>query len=77
MNQQAFDAGKAAYQSGDWLGVVSNLLAAKQEGEIAGAVDHMLGNAYMQLGQYDAAAKAYGNALRDAAYGKVDRKSVM
>ena len=71
MNQQAFDAGKAAYQRGDWLGAVTNLGLAKQEGEIAGAIDHMLGNAYMQLGQYDNAAAAYGNALRDAAYGKV------
>ena len=71
MNQQAFEAGKAAYQRGDWLGAVTNLSLATQEGEVAGAVHHMLGNAYMQLGQYDSAATAYGNALRDASYGKV------
>ena len=71
MNQQAFEAGKAAYQRGDWLGAVSNLGLAKQESEVDGAIDHMLGNAYMQLGQFDSAASAYGRALRDTAYGKV------
>ena len=71
MNQQAFESGKAAYQAGDWLGAVSMLSGAKSQGEPAGAVDHLIGNAYMKLGRYDSAADAYASALSDASYGKV------
>ncbi len=70
MNQQAFESGKAAYQSGDWFGAVTQLTAAKQPGEAAGAVDHLIGNAYMKLGQFANAAVAYQSALADASYGK-------
>ena len=71
MNQQAYDAGKAAYQSGDWLKAVASLSDAKEPGEVNGAVDHLIGNAYMKLGRYESAADAYASALSDTAYGKV------
>lgn len=71
MNQQAFESGKAAYQSGDWLGAISLLSASKREGEAVGSVDHLIGNAYMKLGRYDSAADAYASALSDPSYGKV------
>lgn len=71
MNAQAFEAGKKAYQSGDWLAAATYLADAKEAGEAAGAIDHMIGNAYMKLGQFESAAAAYGNALRDVSYGKV------
>ena len=69
MNQQAYESGKRAYQSGDWLGAVTQLAAATAPGEASGEVDHLRGNAYMKLGQFDAAAGAYESALSDAAYG--------
>lgn len=70
MNQQAFESGKRAYQESDWLRAVSLLDGAKQPGEVSGEVDHLRGNAYMKLGQYDAAAQAYESALADASYGR-------
>ena len=70
MNQQAYEFGKIAYQSGDWLGAVAKLGEAKAPGEACGEVDHLLGNAFMKLGQYESAASAYQGAL-------ADRKSVM
>mgnify|MGYP001178179249 CR=1 FL=1 len=70
MNQQAYEAGKAAYQRADWLSAVAKLSQAKQPGEVGGSVDHLLGNAYMKLGQYESAASAYGDALKDSAYGR-------
>lgn len=71
MNQQAYESGKAAYQAGDWLAAVARLSEAKAPGEAAGAVDHLVGNAYMKLGRYDSAADAYASALADPSYGKV------
>ena len=50
MNQQAYEAGKAAYQRADWLSAVAKLSQAKQPGEVGGSVDHLLGNAYMYYG---------------------------
>ena len=70
MNQQAFESGKRAYQSGDWLGAATLLAEAKRPGEVSGEIDHLLGNAYMKLGQFEAAAAAYEGALSDGAYGK-------
>lgn len=70
MNQQAYESGKRAYQNSDWLTSVSYLSQAKRPGEISGEVDHLLGNAYMNLGRYDSAADAYASALRDTSYGK-------
>ena len=70
MNQQAFESGKRAYQGADWLTAVSYLGQAKRPGEISGEVDHLLGNAYMNLGRYDQAASAYASALADTSYGK-------
>ena len=70
MNQQAFESGKAAYQSGDWIQAISLLSGAKSAGEANGSVDHLIGNAYMKLGRYDSAADAYASALSDSAYGK-------
>ena len=71
MNQQAYEAGKAAYQQGDWNGAVALLHQAIDATEANGAAEHMLGNAYMKLGRYAEAADAYGKALADASYGKV------
>ena len=71
MNTQAFEAGKKAYQQGDWFTAATYLSDAKGAGEVAGSIDHMIGNAYMKLGQFDSAAAAYGSALQDASYGKV------
>lgn len=70
MNQQAYESGKRAYQAGDWLGAVTYLGNAKRPDEVAGEVDHLRGNAYMKLGQYDSAAAAYESALADTLYGK-------
>lgn len=70
MNQQAFESGKLAYQSADWIGAVTRLGDAKQPGEVSGEIDHLRGNAYMKLGQFEAAAAAYQDALADASYGK-------
>lgn len=70
MNQQAYESGKRAYQGADWLGAVTSLGQAKLPGEVSGEVDHLRGNAYMKLGQFDNAADAYGQALADVAYGK-------
>ena len=69
MNQQAFDAGKAAYRKGDVLGAIEALEQAKQPGEVSGAVDHLLGNCLMKLGRFSEAATAYGDALQDSSYG--------
>ncbi len=69
MNQQAFDAGKVAYQRGDLSVAVSQLSQAKGPGEVSGAVDHLLGNCLMKLGRYGEAAASYGDALRDPSYG--------
>ena len=41
MNQQAYESGKLAYQSGDWLGAVAKLGEAKAPGEACGEVDHL------------------------------------
>lgn len=71
MNTQAFEAGKKAYQSGDWFAAVTYLADAKDPGTVDGPIDHMIGNAYMKLGQYDSAASSYADALGDGAYGKV------
>lgn len=71
MNQQAYEAGKSAYQQGDWLTAIDRLSQAKNPGEVSGPIDHLVGNSYMKLGQYEAAAAAYESALRDASYGKV------
>lgn len=70
MNQQAYEAGRLAYQNSDWLGAVTQLSGALAPGEANGEACHLLGNAYMKLGQFDAAARAYEGALEDAAYGK-------
>lgn len=69
MNQQAFEAGKAAYRQGDVLGAMEALSQAKQPGEVSGSVDHLLGNCLMKLGRYAEAAACYGDALQDASYG--------
>ena len=63
VNQQAYEAGRHAYQSSDWVGAVTFLSGALGQGEVSGEVSHLLGNAYMKLGQYDAAARAYESAL--------------
>ncbi len=70
MNQQAYESGKLAYQSGDWLGAVTKLGEAKLPGEPGGEIDHLLGNAFMKLGQFDSAATSYRAALADVSYGK-------
>ena len=71
MNQQAFELGKSAYDQGDWFVAISQFDVAKEPGEVNGQIDHLLGNAYMKLGQFDSAASAYKSALADASYGKV------
>lgn len=70
MNQQAFESGKRAYQSGDWLSAATLLGEAKRPGEVSGEIDHLLGNSFMKLGQFDSAAAAYESALSDGSYGK-------
>ncbi len=71
MDQQAFQAGKAAYQNGDFATAQALLAAAVSPGEVCGACDHMRGNALMKMGMYAEAADAYGKALEDTSYGKV------
>lgn len=70
MNQQAYESGKLAYKSGDWFGAVTRLADAAAPGEPSGEIDHLRGNAYMKLGQFDSAARAYEGALGDVSYGK-------
>ena len=70
MDQQAFEAARAAYQNGDWAAVVSAASVVRQPGEVCGASDHLKGNALMKLGRYSDAAEAYADALLDTAYGK-------
>ncbi|HIU23744.1 MAG TPA: tetratricopeptide repeat protein [Candidatus Coprovicinus avistercoris] len=70
MDQQAFDAARAAYQKGDWASVVAYVGQAKRPGEAFGAADHLKGNALMKMGRYEEAAAAYEEALVDTAYGK-------
>ncbi len=69
MNQQLFETGYAAYQSGDWAAAASAFAQAKDAGETLGKLDHLRGNALMKLGRYDEAAEAYGDALNDTSYG--------
>lgn len=71
MNQQTFESGYAAYQARDWAGAADAFLRAKEPGEINGKLDHLRGNALMQMGNYAAAADAYGEALQDQTYGMV------
>ena len=67
MNQQAYEAGKAAYQRGDWNEAAALLHQAIDATESNGAAEHMLGNSLMKLGRYAEAADAYGRALADPA----------
>lgn len=69
MNQQAFEAGKAAYRQGNLTEAMTLLSDAKLPGEVSGSVDHMLGNCLMKMGRYMEAAAAYADALRDPSYG--------
>lgn len=71
MDQQAFQAGKAAYQKGDYATAQALLAAAVSPDEVCGACDHMRGNALMQMGMFAEAADAYGKALEDTSYGRV------
>ncbi|MBR2683757.1 MAG: tetratricopeptide repeat protein [Atopobiaceae bacterium] len=71
MNQQAFEAGKAAYRKGDVLEAIEALQQAKDPGEVNGSVDHLIGNCLMKLGRYNEAAAAYGDAMQDSNYGNV------
>lgn len=71
MNQQAYEMGKSAYQKGEWLLAVTSLETAKEPGVPNGAIDHLIGNAYMKLGRFDDASGAYRSALQDTGYGKV------
>lgn len=70
MNQQTFEAGVAAYQSGDWAGAEAYLSRALGEGEVNGRANHLRGNALMKLGRFDDAAAAYEEALKDGSYGR-------
>ncbi len=71
MDIQAFEAGRAAYQQGNWAIAAQYLSQVKQPGEISGEVDHLLGNSLMKLGRFDEAARAYETALLDAGYARV------
>ena len=69
MNQQYFESGYAAYQAGDWATAASSFASAKDPGEIAGKIDHLRGNALMQMSRFAEAADAYEAALADTSYG--------
>lgn len=70
MNQQAYEAGVAAYQRGDWTQAAYLLREAVEEGELNGRANHLRGNALMKLGRFDDAAAAYQEALNDTSYGR-------
>lgn len=70
MDQQAYEAAKVSYQSGDWALAASQLAQAKRPGEVYGAADHLLGNCLMKLGMFKEASDAYAEAMRDVTYGK-------
>ena len=71
MDQQTFESGYAAYQTGNWAAAADAFARAKAPGEVSGRIDHLRGNALMQMGRYDEAADAYGAALADIGYGMV------
>ena len=71
MNQQYFESGYAAYQAGDWASAASYFQQAKDPGEVQGKLDHLRGNALMQMSRFAEAANAYGDALADPSYGMV------
>ncbi len=71
MNQQIFETGYEAYRKGDWATAAAYLAQAKEANEVSGKVDHIRGNALMQLGRFSEAADAYGDALKDESYGMV------
>lgn len=71
MNLQTYERAKQAYTQGDYNGAIASLKLCKAPGELAGSVDHLLGNCYMKLNMYDLAACAYGEALRDSSYAHV------
>ena len=71
MDTSAYNAGKAAYIKGDYATAQAMLQAAKDPGEINGALDHMLGNSLMKMGMYREAAQAYRDVLKDETYHKV------
>lgn len=70
MDQNAYEAAKAAYQQGDWARAASMLTTCKQPNEVFGAADHLLGNSLMKLGMFVEAANAYAAAMMDITYGK-------
>ena len=49
MNQQAFEAGKAAYREGKMTEAIELLSQAKQPGEVSGSIDHMIADMYKEL----------------------------
>lgn len=71
MNQQAFELGKQAYNQGDFLSALNHFSVAAESGVPSGELEHLRGNAYLRLGQYDRAIDAYSTALQDKAYGNV------
>ncbi len=70
MNQEAFQAGKEAYVKEDYATAIARLKSAKTPGEVNGALNHMLGNAYMRLRMFNEATLAYQDALADETYNK-------
>lgn len=70
MNQEAFKAGKEAYVKKEYSTAIAQLKSARVAGENNGALDHMLGNAYMRLKMYSEAISAYQDALADETYHK-------
>lgn len=71
MDRNAFNAGKTAYMKGDYATAQAMLSAAKEPGEINGALDHMLGNAFMKMGMFQDAIAAYRDVLKDNSYAKI------
>lgn len=69
MDQKAYELAKQAYAQGQLSEAIRTLKMAKKPGEVSGAIDHLLGNAYMKLSSYDLAAASYADALRDTSYG--------
>lgn len=70
MNQEAFKAGKEAYVKKEYSTAIAQLKLAREEGDANGALDHMLGNAYMRMKMYPEAIASYQDALADESYHK-------
>ena len=59
-----YGKGKAAFDRGDWQGVIEHMTRAIEERPWHDDAHNLMGFAYRKLGDYDRALKAYDHALK-------------